>query len=56
MNGPANSPYEGGKFEIKITLPDNYPHAVFSYGNAVIVGVSQRFKGLSSDYKRNRRK
>ena len=26
MNGPENSPYEGGKFEIKITLPADYPH------------------------------
>ncbi|EDR24322.1 ubiquitin-conjugating enzyme E2, putative [Entamoeba dispar SAW760] len=26
VNGPENSPYEGGKFEVKITLPKEYPH------------------------------
>ena len=24
--GPANSPYEGGKFKIGIEIPDNYPN------------------------------
>ncbi len=26
MDGPKDTPYEGGKFEIKFTLPAEYPH------------------------------
>ncbi|ELP94785.1 ubiquitin-conjugating enzyme E2, putative [Entamoeba invadens IP1] len=25
VNGPENSPFEGGKFKLKIVLPDEYP-------------------------------
>lgn len=25
VNGPKGSPYEGGKFKIKVAFPDNYP-------------------------------
>ena len=26
LKGPINTPYESGKFELLITLPQNYPH------------------------------
>ena len=25
MNGPADTPYEGGKFKIEVEFPDTYP-------------------------------
>eukprot|EP00494_Astrolonche_serrata_P009238 UN09289 len=25
VNGPENSPYEGGTYKLKITFPQNYP-------------------------------
>ena len=25
IDGPTNSPYEGGKFELRISIPEGYP-------------------------------
>ena len=26
LDGPSDTPYEGGKFELEITIPEQYPH------------------------------
>lgn len=26
LDGPSETPYEGGKFELEITIPEQYPH------------------------------